>query len=277
MRRRAQNLEARHFPRGSADTIRQVLPFGGAYLLYALVRGLVNGNDVARATVDANRIIDLERRLHVFIEPSVQAWALHRPWLLDIADWAYLDAHGAVTFAALTFVYLRRNESFDLMRNMFIIAMAIALVGYAVYPTAPPRLMPQWGFADPIRALTGVDAERGPGSILLNAYAAVPSMHVCFAVLTAGSMSTLARRTASRVAWRLYPPAITLVVLVTGNHYLTDIALGALTAGTAALLAGALRGRGRPGAWAFWAARPFVGRAVAGGAGGISPDRPAVP
>jgi hypothetical protein len=277
MRRRAHNLEARLLPRGSADAIRQVLVFGAAYVVYELVRGLVNGNDVARATGDANHIIDLERKLHVFIEPAVQAWALHRPWLMDIAAWTYIDAHGVVTFAALTFVYLRRNESFALMRNMFMIAMAIALVGYAVYPTAPPRLMPQWGFADPVRALTGVDAERGPGSILLNAYAAIPSMHVCFALLTAGSISTLARRPAIRVAWRLYPVVITLVVLVTGNHYLTDVVLGALTAGAAALLAGALRGRARPAEWVLRDAGPFAGGAVAGGAGRISPDSPAVP
>ena len=54
------------------------------------------------------------------------------------------------------FIYLRRNDSFYFVRNMFMIAMAIALVGYALYPTAPPRLMPEWGFTDSIsQFLTG--------------------------------------------------------------------------------------------------------------------------
>ncbi|HWE14821.1 MAG TPA: phosphatase PAP2 family protein [Solirubrobacteraceae bacterium] len=255
MRRR----DTRLLPNGGPDAIRQVMLFGAAYLLYELVRGLVNSN-AARATWDATRVIELERRLHVFLEPSVQAWTLHRPWLMEIAGWTYLDAHGAVTFGVLTFVYLRRNESFHLVRTTFMIAMAIALVGYAVYPTAPPRLMPQWGFTDPVRMLTGIDAERGAGSVLLNAYAAIPSMHVCFALLTAASMSRLARRRAIRVLWRLYPPAITLVVLATGNHYLIDIALGALTAGAAALLASALPARAGTKVWAH-----------------VAPDRPAVP
>jgi membrane-associated phospholipid phosphatase len=259
-RRRAPTVDAPLPARAWPDAIRQVLLFGGAYLLYQLVRGLVNGNDAARATWNATRIIDLERRLHLFVEPSVQAWTLHRPWLMDMAGWTYLDAHGAVTFGALTFVYLRRNESFAFMRNMFVLAMGIALVGYAVYPTAPPRLMPQWGFTDPIRLLTGIDAERGPGSILLNPYAAIPSMHVCFALLTAGSMSPLARRRAIRVLWWLYPPVISLVVLATGNHYLIDIALGALTAAAAALLARALPARAGSDVWAR-----------------VAPDRPAVP
>jgi membrane-associated phospholipid phosphatase len=236
--------------------MRQVVLFAAAYLLYELVRWLVNGEDRARASADATRVINLERQLHVFVEPNIQAWATHRPWLMHIADWTYLDAHGVLTFGALIALYLRRNESFYAMRNVLVIAMALALVGYAVFPTAPPRLMPQWGFTDPIRQLTGVDAERGPGSILLNAYAAIPSMHVCFALLTGWSMSALSERRAVRFLWRLYPLAITAVVVVTGNHYLLDVLLGALTAGVSALVAGALAARGRPDVWAFREAVP---------------------
>jgi hypothetical protein len=256
MRRRVHNVEARLLPRGWPDALRQVLLFSAAYLAYELVRGLINGGDAIRASVDATRVIDLERQLHVFVEPTVQAWAMHRPWLMHVADWVYLDAHGVVTFGALTYVYLRRNDSFYFIRNTLMIAMALALVGYAVYPTAPPRLMPQWGFADPVRQLTGIDAERGPGSVLVNAYAAIPSMHVCFALLTGWSMATLTPRRALRMVWRLYPLAIMLVVVVTGNHYLVDIALGALTAGVSALMSGALLARARPDVWAFGEAVP---------------------
>jgi PAP2 superfamily len=256
MRAHARQIEARVLPRGRPDAVRQVLLFAGAYLLYELVRGLVNGHDVARASANATRVIDLERRLHVFIEPRVEAWAMHRPWLMHLADWVYLDAHGVLTCGALTWVYLRRNDSYAFLRNAFMIAMALALVGYVVYPTAPPRLMPQWGFADPIRQLTGIDAEHGPGSVLLNAYAAIPSMHVCFALLTGCSMARLTGRPALRALWRLYPPAIALVVVVTGNHYLTDIVLGTLAAGASLVLAGVLMVRARPDVWAFGEAVP---------------------
>lgn len=256
MRRRVNDIEARLLPRGRPDAVRQVALFAAAYLLYQLVRGLVNGDDVARASADATRVIDLERRLHVFVEPGIQAWAMHRPWLMHVADWAYLDAHGVVTFGALTYVYLRRNECFGRLRNTFLIAMALALIGYAVYPTAPPRLMPQWGFADPIRQLTGVDAERGLGSVLLNPYAAIPSMHVCFALLTGWSMSMLTASRELRVLWRLYPLAIVVVVVVTGNHYLIDIVLGAVVAGVSAGLARALPARARSEVWAFSEAVP---------------------
>ena len=77
----------------------------------------------AKATWNATKVIDLERALHVFVEPSIQAWALHVHWVIDIADWTYLNAHYFVTLGALLFIYIRRNDSFYFVRNMFMIAM----------------------------------------------------------------------------------------------------------------------------------------------------------
>jgi membrane-associated phospholipid phosphatase len=254
MRRRLKWIETRVLPRGWTDVIRQLLLFAGAYLVYQLVRGLVSGvgGETYKPFGDATKIIGLERTLHVFIEPSVQAWASSVHWVMDIADWTYLNAHYVVTIGALVFIYLRRNDSFYFIRNMFMIAMAIALVGYALYPTAPPRLMPEWGFTDSVAQFLGTPhVEDGPGKALLNFYAAVPSMHVCFAVMIGLPMTRLVKRWWARFLWCLYPLFITFVVVATGNHYLTDVFLGALTAGASALLAKQLLARARPDAWAF--------------------------
>jgi membrane-associated phospholipid phosphatase len=179
-------------------------------------------------------------------------WATsHARWLLDVADWTYLNAHVALTAAALVFIYLRRNDSFYFVRNMFMLAMLIALIGYCVYPTAPPRLMPQWGFSDSIRQFTGIDAEHGAVSLLVNPYAAVPSMHVCFALMIALPMSRLVHSRVARVLWCVYPLLIVFVVVVTGNHYFTDVVFGALTAALSASLAKQLLARARPDVWAF--------------------------
>jgi membrane-associated phospholipid phosphatase len=70
-------------------------------------------------------------------------------------------------------------------------------------------------------------------------------------------MARLTRRRPARVAWRLYPLLITFVVVATGNHYLTDVFLGALTAGASWLIASRLLARARPDAWAFRPARAF--------------------
>ena len=247
----ARQLSAKLLPKGAFDAVRQIGLFIGAYLLYQVVRGLVNGNDVAKASWNATKVIDLERTLHVFVEPSIQRWALNLHWLMDIATWAYLNVNYAVTGVVLLYIYLRRNESFYFLRNTYLLAMLIALVGYAVYPTAPPRLMPEWGFTDVVQQVTGVTAEHGSTAALLNLYAAIPSMHVCFALLTGIPMAKLCRRSWARVLWALYPVFIIFVVISTGNHYITDVFLGGVTAGVSALAAKQLFARVRPRAWAF--------------------------
>jgi hypothetical protein len=250
MRRTLRTIESRVLPRGWRDLIRQVLLFGGAYLAYEIARAVADGHP-ARAFINATKIINFERLLHVFVEPSIQEWTSNRHWLMDLADWTYLNAHYMVTFAALLFIYVRRNDSFYFVRNMFMVAMAIALVGYFFYPTAPPRLMPEWGFTDSIRQCTGVTLENGPTGALLNFYAAVPSMHVCFAIMVAWPMSRLVQRRPAKLAWTLYPVLITFVVVATGNHYLMDAFLGAVTAGASGVLAHRLLARARPHKWAF--------------------------
>jgi hypothetical protein len=238
--RRLARAGDEYLPHGWLDAVRQLLMFGVAYAGYEIVRGLV-GVTADKPFRDATRIIDFERTLHVFVEPNIQSWVMsHAHWLLDVSDWTYLNAHFELTVGALAFVYLRRNDSFYFVRNMFMIAMLIALVGYSVFPTAPPRLMPRWGFTDSIQQFTGLTVEHGVSGALLNVYAAVPSMHVCFALMIGLPMSRLVRHRLARVLWRVYPVLITFVVIATGNHYFTDVVLGALTAGLSALLANQL-------------------------------------
>ena len=251
MRDRLRTIGARVLPRGWKDVFRQLLLFVGAYVLYQLVRGLIHYGNGYKPFGDATRIIDIERWLHVFAEPSIQAWAQNKHWLMDVADWTYLNAHYFVTIGALIFIYMRRNDSFYFVRNMFMLAMALALIGYALYPTAPPRLMPEWGFTDSIQQFTGVTVEHGPTSALLNLYAAIPSMHVCFSLMIGWPMARLVKHRLAAVAWALYPLFITFVVIATGNHYLTDAFLGAITALASAVLSKELLARARPDVWAF--------------------------
>ena len=74
--------------------------------------------------------------------------------------------------------------------------MVIALVGYTVFPTAPPRFMPEWGFIDSVSDFTGVHVSHASASMsaLFNPYAAVPSMHVAFALMIGWPLARLARR-----------------------------------------------------------------------------------
>ncbi len=152
MAARARSLQARLLPHGWLDALRQVTLFALAYFAYRLVRGFAEG-DANAAFAHARDLISLERGMHLFVEPSVQAWASGSHFVILLASWLYVNAQGPITIAALLYVYMRHNSSFYFVRNMFLIAMAIALVAYIVFPTAPPRFLPEWGFTDTRRVL----------------------------------------------------------------------------------------------------------------------------
>jgi hypothetical protein len=247
-------IEVKVLPDGWADIFRQIGLFVLAFLLYDAVRGLVVDGNPYKPFGNAMKIINFERAMHIFVEPSVQAWAENKHVLMDVLDWTYLNGHFLVTLAALVFIYFRRNDSFYFVRNVLLISMGIALVGYWLYPTAPPRLMPEWGFTDSISQFlthNGSWSTNTPAGAFVNAYAAVPSMHVCFSSIIGLTMARLAKRRAAKIAWCLYPVLVTFVVVATANHFLVDVFLGALTAAVSFALAHRLLARARPEVWAF--------------------------
>ena len=249
MRTLPNRFAARFLPKGWRDLLHQFLLFGGAYWLYRIVRGMTDGR-VSEAFGNARELIGLERALGLFVEPAVHAWASGSDWLIDGASWLYVNTHFTITTAALAFIYLRRNQSFYFVRNMFMVAMGIALVLYAAYPTAPPRFMPEWGFTDSVARFTGLTAEGSSADALYNPFAAVPSMHVAFALMLAVPMARMVRRPLSRALWLAYPGLVSFVVVATANHWWFDAFTGALTAAVAAFAA-LLFARWRPAAWAW--------------------------
>jgi PAP2 superfamily len=262
---RARALQARLTPQGWLDVVRQVGLFAAAYVAYRIVRGLVEG-DASEAFAHARDLISIERGAHLFVEPSVQAWASGSHVLMDASSWLYVNAQTTVTVSALIYLYLRHNRNFYFVRNMFMIAMGIALVGYTVFPTAPPRFLPEWGFIDSVSNFTGVHVSHASASMnaLFNPYAAVPSMHVAFALMIGWPLARLVHNRVARVLWLLYPFLMAFVIVVTANHFIFDALLGALTAGASAYGASWLA-RTRPQVWRF--AEP-AGAAAAGVPGG---------
>jgi len=244
-----RRLEARLLPHGVLDVLRQVALFAAAYWGYRFVRGQVDGK-AAESFANARELITIERATNLFVEPAVQAWAHGQQWLIHFASWMYVNAQATVTLGALIFIYLFHNRSFYFVRNMLMVAMGIALVGYALYPTAPPRFMGEWGFVDSVSDFTGIPQDSVAVNALFNPFAAVPSMHVAFALMLGWTLAHLVRRRVWKVLWFLYPFLITFVVVATGNHWVIDAVLGALAAAASAWAAHRL-GDARPRAWAF--------------------------
>jgi hypothetical protein len=253
---RLRLVQARVLPHGWQDALRQLLLFVGAYLAYRLVRGLVE-SDAGAAFQHANDLISIERSLHLFVEPSVQAWASGSRFVMHASSWLYVNAQTTVTVCALVYLYLRHNRSFYFVRNMLVIAMVIALVGYVIFPTAPPRFLPEWGFFDSVSDFTGVKVSHSSAAMnaLFNPYAAVPSMHVAFAFMIGWPLALLVRPRVVRFAWAVYPFLMVFVIVATANHFILDALLGAMTAAVSAYGARRLA-RIRPAAWRFWGASP---------------------
>jgi len=244
----------RFLPHGPADALRQLGLFVVADLLYETVRGVAEGREAA-AFANARAIVDIEKATGTFFEPGFQSALMDTRWLVDAANFAYMNTHFVITTAFLVWLYLFRNDAFYFVRNMFMVAMGLALIGYTLLPTAPPRLLAEYGFVDTITAYSQVNHDSALVSIFVNPYAAVPSMHMAFSLLIAIPAFLVVRNRAARVLWAVYPAMVFFVIIVTANHFWLDAAAGALVAGASALAARTVLGRLRPAAWS-WRAAP---------------------
>jgi hypothetical protein len=210
------------------------------YGLYELTRGLVVG-DADVASAHANRLVAVERSLHLLFEVNVQRAVHALPGLTGLLGVAYLTLHLAVTAGVLLWLHQRRPAAFPFVRTTLLLASGLALVGFLVYPTAPPRLA-DIGIADTV-SNGHVDLNRGLVSSLYNPYAAVPSMHVGYALIVAAGVFRIDPHLLVRALALLYPPFVLLVVVATGNHFFVDAAAGLLVAALAMAAAAVLTRR----------------------------------
>lgn len=247
-------VRGRVLPNGWVDLLRQCSLFGLAYLLYRLVEGVVYSNSSV-AFGHARELISFERSLHIFVEPAIQSWATSSHLLVVIAAYTYINAQTTILIGLLLYLYIAHNRNYYFVRNMLFVGMAIGLLGYGLFPTAPPRFMPEWGFIDTIHQVTGVSGNSTIAGFFFNPYAAVPSMHVACAVMLGWTFARLVRSRVAKTLWALWPLFITFMTVITGNHFLIDAVLGLLVAGVSLVAARALAAL-RPHAWTFRVPQP---------------------
>jgi hypothetical protein len=252
MRTRTDLLLSKLFPQGFVDVLRQLVLFASAYYAYRFLRGVVDdGQGAAIAFQNARDLISIEQTFGFFSERSIQELTGGWDLTTDLASLIYINAQTTIVLGAIFYLYLVHNARYYFVRNMMIVAMVIALLGYILYPTAPPRFFfPEYGFRDTVSEFTGVSHSDVKVNALFNPYAAVPSMHCCFAIIIGGTLATLAKRRITRILWTAYPVLMTWVVVVTGNHWILDAVLGGATAGVSFFAARWLA-RTRPAAWSF--------------------------
>lgn len=237
-------------PRGWGDLLLQLALYVFADTAYEVARGLADGR-ANQAFANGELIIDIERSTGTFFEPAVQGFFITESWFIDIANTIYLNSQFTVALAFLVWLYLFRNDSYYFFRNMLFISMGLALIGYIGFPTAPPRMYPEYGFIDTINAQSSVNHDSAAAKLFINPFAAVPSMHCAVALMIGGTGFVVCKNKFARGFWLAWPLIVASVTVITANHYWLDAALGWTVAGCSFLIASRVVAQIRPETWAW--------------------------
>ncbi|MDQ2682365.1 MAG: phosphatase PAP2 family protein [Chloroflexota bacterium] len=210
------------------------------FQLYKLVRKTYISRGETVGYEHAEQIIGWQKSLHIFFEPDLQAWILDRPeWVIRYLNHYYvgfMPLFYASCAAALLFSPVR----FRFWRRVFLCSMVLALPWYLIYPLAPPRFMPQYGFIDTLMVY-GPKYFSSDGLVAANQYAAMPSMHIGWTTIAALMLWTCIPKVKGipigPILGTLHISIMTLTVMATGNHYFLDAVGGWIIIGGAILLA----------------------------------------
>jgi hypothetical protein len=227
------------------------------YAIYSVVRNRFGsaGGDPGPAYGHARSIIDLEKALHLYVEPRLQQWYLELPGRGLIRGWNvyYGLAHFLVTFLALVWLFRRDPVRYPLWRTTLALTTCVAVIGFAAYSLMPPRLLDdpgefgacqlyspaaaaaaepgalsapgcnRYGYVDTVARYGGWISFGNEGmKDVSNQYAAMPSMHIGWATWSAIVLVPMLRRRWARVVAGVYPIITLICIMLTANHYWID-------------------------------------------------------
>jgi len=242
-RQRAKRLDLPTLERPEATESGRTFAFGiatqfalvfAAALAYFGVRGLTEGSE-ATAVSHAQGLLSMERWLNVDIEAGLQSLVIDHRWIVTLANWAYIWGHWPVITATLVWLYRKHRPDYFLLRNAMFISGAIGLVIFALLPVAPPRLLPS-GYVDTVTNLSTSYRVLQPPQ-LINEFAAVPSLHVGWNLLVGVMIFRAAKHTRLRYLAIASPVLMATAVVLTANHYITDVVVGMAVALTGLAIA----------------------------------------
>jgi hypothetical protein len=215
---------------------REFAMIAAVYGLYGMTRRLTLGGTLV-ADGNARRVLRVEHLAGLAPERWLNRVVSARAYLAVPADYAYATLHYIVTPVVLVWLWRAHRAAYLPARRTLTAATVLGLIGFATVPLAPPRMRP--GFIDTMSRYgsdgwwgSAASAPRGLGS-LTNQFAAMPSLHVGWAIWCGWMVARHSRRPWIRSLAVSYPVLVVVVVLGTGNHFLADA-----VAGAAVLLAG---------------------------------------
>jgi diacylglycerol O-acyltransferase / wax synthase len=204
----------------------------GVYALYLLASRRKRGEaGRLQAARNAERVVVLERRLGIHVEPRLQELLLPHRRTLGVLNVAYVVSNAALTVGWLMRLYARRHPEFHRFRRAAVVTTLACQPIFYLFPCAPPRSLDH--FVDTIADVSGFDLDSGAVAQLYDPLAAMPSIHVAYAAVTAAGIRGASESPVLRALAPAYPPLVAAVVFVTANHYVLDAVAGAAVAGVA--------------------------------------------
>jgi hypothetical protein len=213
------------------------------YLSYSAGRLLARG-DVSSAVDHGLALLRLEKLLHINAEHPLNRLFTREMWLGVPADFWYASLHYLVTPTILVWLFRRRSDHYRAARTWLMASTFIGLIGFTLVPTCPPRLLSAGhGFVDTMAQYSSygwwgddASAPRGLGG-MTNQYAAMPSLHVGWALWCGVMLWRHGRTRWAKAAGVAYPLLTAIVVMGTANHYLLDAVAGVVVMGASFPLA----------------------------------------
>ncbi|MFI1416798.1 phosphatase PAP2 family protein [Streptomyces sp. NPDC020731] len=206
----------------------EILLIAVSYWTYSLVRNAVP-EQRSEALRNADWIWRLEHQLGLAVEESVNHAVNSVTWLIVGMNYYYATLHFVVTLGVLVWLYRGHPGRYAAARLVLFTTTGIALVGYYLYPLAPPRLMNGQDFVDTVMVhQTWGSMASGDLKNMSNQYAAMPSMHIGWSVWSGLTVFALAGVPWVRVLGLVYPVATLVVIVATANHFWLDAVGGVL-------------------------------------------------
>jgi hypothetical protein len=182
------------------------------------------------ALAHAAAVLRVERVLHINVELSLNLWTRAHPLIGLVLSNFYDSAHFVVTLAVIGWLWYRRPNMYRPLRDVLVLINVIGMAVFWLYPLAPPRMLTTAGFVDVVTASHAVGSwHTGVLASQANEYAAMPSLHIAWAVWSAIGLWMITDRRWVRVVAVLYPALAVVAVMATANHFLMDVLGGGLT------------------------------------------------
>ena len=200
----------------SSRYVREPLIMVLAYLCYYMARHIAD--DGGPAFENARRLMHFEDSIGIFKEVSLQSATISYDFVVHVFNIIYFYGHFPLIAATGIFLFIKNPRVYSITRNAFLMSGAVALILFALYPVAPPRLA-TFGIVDTLTQTIPISYDNSP---YVNPYAALPSMHVGWELLVALGLFLCFQRGMLRWAVLILPPAMFMATIITGNHFFVD-------------------------------------------------------